>query len=124
MAKIYRVIQMKLNQLVCENVRVISQQSVFKRYRSDKHFLGVLPTRRRQKSAGIHMERNYAILCTRHRLWSKGQQDLTTRRILKLAQREAAPGAMSAAYNCFVLTVVRRLQSLENTSYLSASLPV
>jgi len=120
MANIYRVIQMKLNQLVCENVSVISQQSVFKRYRSDKHFLGVLPTRRRQKSA----ERNYAILCTRHRLWSKGQQDLTTRRILKLAQREAAPGAMSAAYNCFVLTVVRRLQSLENTSYLSASLPV
>jgi len=40
----------------------MSQQRVFKRYRSDKHFVGVLPTRRRQKSAGLHMERNYAIL--------------------------------------------------------------
>jgi len=40
MAKIYRVIQIKLNQLGSENVHVIDlyQQNVFKRYYSDKHF--------------------------------------------------------------------------------------
>jgi len=41
MAKIYRVIQTKLNQLFWENVHTITdlyQQSVFKRYHSDKHF--------------------------------------------------------------------------------------
>ena len=35
------------------------QQSVFKRYHSDKHFSQFLPTRRRQKSAGTNMEQNY-----------------------------------------------------------------
>jgi len=35
------------------------QQSVFKRYHSDKHFSEFLPTRWRQKSAGTDMEQNY-----------------------------------------------------------------
>jgi len=35
------------------------QQSVFKRYRSDKHFSEFLPTRWWQKSTGIDMEQNY-----------------------------------------------------------------
>ena len=35
------------------------QRSVFKRYHSDKHFSEFLPTRWRQKSIGIDMERNY-----------------------------------------------------------------
>ena len=35
------------------------QQSVFKRYHSDKHFSEFLPTRWRQKSTGIDVERNY-----------------------------------------------------------------
>ena len=39
MAQIYRVIQIKLNPLVYENVHIITdKQSVFKRYHSDKHF--------------------------------------------------------------------------------------
>jgi len=42
MAKIHRVIQIKLNQLVLKNVhmtyQLTYQQSVFKRYHSDKHF--------------------------------------------------------------------------------------
>jgi len=42
------------------------QQSVFKRYHSDKHFSEFLPTRWRQKSTGIDTEQNYvtvALLC-------------------------------------------------------------
>ena len=35
------------------------QQSVFKRYHSDKHFSEFLPTTWRQKSTGIDMEHNY-----------------------------------------------------------------
>jgi len=35
------------------------QQSVFKCYRSDKHFSEFLPTRWRQKSAGTDMKQNY-----------------------------------------------------------------
>ena len=35
------------------------QQSVFKRYHSDKHFSEFLPTGWRQKSTGIDTERNY-----------------------------------------------------------------
>jgi len=35
------------------------QQSVFKRYHSDKHFSEFLLTRWRQKSTGIDMEQNY-----------------------------------------------------------------
>jgi len=38
------------------------QQSVFKRYRSDKHFSAFLPTRRRQKSTGVDTESNYVIV--------------------------------------------------------------
>ena len=34
------------------------QQSVFKRYHSDKHFSDFLPTRWRQKSTGIDVEQN------------------------------------------------------------------
>jgi len=65
MAKIYRVIQVKLNQLglVQENVvwSPTYQQSVgpyYKRYHSDKRFSEFLPTRWRQKSIGIDMEQN------------------------------------------------------------------
>jgi len=36
------------------------QQSVFKRYYSDKHFHELVPTRWRQKSTGTDMEQNYA----------------------------------------------------------------
>ena len=59
MAKIYRVIQIKLNQIVYEMfTRSLDyQQSVFKRYHSDKHFSGFLPTRWRQKSTGIDTEK-------------------------------------------------------------------
>jgi len=41
MAKIYRVIQIKLNQLVQENVRIITDLPIkrIKRYHSDKNFL-------------------------------------------------------------------------------------
>ena len=41
------------------------QQSVFKRYHSDKHFSEFLPTRWRRKPAGIDLEQNYVtvILC-------------------------------------------------------------
>jgi len=35
------------------------QQSVFKRYYSDKHFSEFLPTRWRQKPTAIDMEQNY-----------------------------------------------------------------
>jgi len=49
MAKIYRVIQIELNQLVSENVRVITDLPA-KRYHSIKHFWEFLPTRWRQKS--------------------------------------------------------------------------
>jgi len=57
MAKIYRVIRIKLNQLVYENVHMITDLSteeiLFKRYHSD--ILRVLPIRWRQKSTGIDM---------------------------------------------------------------------
>jgi len=60
MATIYRVIQIKLNQFKKMPIWSLTyQQSVFKRYHSDKHFLGFLPTRWRQKSTGIDMEQNY-----------------------------------------------------------------
>ena len=35
------------------------QQSIFKRYHTDRHFSEFLPTRWRQKSTGIDMEQNY-----------------------------------------------------------------
>ena len=60
MAKIYRVIQIKLNQFKKSSIWSLTyQQSVFKRYHSDKHFSEFLPTTRRQKSTGIYMEHNY-----------------------------------------------------------------
>ena len=61
MAKIYRVIQMKLNRIVFKMFiwSPTYQQSVFKRYHSDKHFSGFLTTRWRQKSTGIDMEQTY-----------------------------------------------------------------
>jgi len=61
MAKIYRVIRIKLNQF--ERVSIWSvtyQQSVFKRYLSNEHLSEFLPTRWPQKSTGIDMEQNYA----------------------------------------------------------------
>jgi len=58
MAKIYRFIQIKLNQSVQENVHVMLtyHESVFKRYHSDEYFSKFLLTRWRQKSTGIDME--------------------------------------------------------------------
>jgi len=49
------------------------QQSVFKRYHSYKHFSEFLPTRRRQKSTGIDVERNYvtvSVCIFEHWKWS------------------------------------------------------
>ena len=52
------------------------QQSVFKRYHSDKHFSEFLPTRWRQKSTGIDMAQNYVTvtLCivniVRENIWT------------------------------------------------------
>ena len=64
-AKIYRVIQIKLNQLVYVHmITPTYQQSVFKRYHRGKHFSEFSPTRWRQKSTGIDMkeqQRNNAI---------------------------------------------------------------
>jgi len=60
MAKIYRVIQIKLNQLVYENVHLITGLPT-KRILAlslDKHFSELLPTRWRRKSTGIDMEQN------------------------------------------------------------------
>ena len=61
MAKIDRAVQIKLNQLFKKSSiwSLTYQQSVFKRYHSEKHFSEFLPTRRRQKSTGIDMELNY-----------------------------------------------------------------
>jgi len=62
MAKIYRLIQIKLNQLVQENVYMITDlplKRIFKRYHSDKHFSEFLRTKWRQKSTGIDKEQNY-----------------------------------------------------------------
>jgi len=75
MTKIYRVIQIKLNQLVEENVHMITNLPTkhIKRYHNDKHFSKFLPTRRRQKSAGIDMEQKTYItvtLCIRARHFS------------------------------------------------------
>ena len=41
------------------------QQSVFKRYHSDKHFSQFLPTKWRQKSTGIDMEQHYVTVSIR-----------------------------------------------------------
>ena len=60
MAKIYRVIQIKLNQIKKMSIGPLTyQQRVFQRYQSDKHFSEFLPTRWRQKSTGIDTEQNY-----------------------------------------------------------------
>jgi len=68
MEKIYRVIQIKLNQLVEENIHTQTyQQIVFKRYHGDEHFSEFLRTRWRQKSTGIDMERNYVTVTLRIR---------------------------------------------------------
>jgi len=60
MAKIYRVIEIKLKQFKKMSIQSLTyQQSVFKSYHSDRHFSEFLPTRRRQKSTGIDMKQNY-----------------------------------------------------------------
>ena len=61
MAKIDRAVQIKLNQLFKKSSTwsLTYQQSVFKRYHSEKHYSEFLPTRRRQQSTGIDMEQNY-----------------------------------------------------------------
>ena len=71
MAKIYRVIRIKLLiPLAYENVHM----SVFKRCRSDKYFSELLPTRRRQKSTGIDMERNYVTVTVRRAYISENNE--------------------------------------------------
>ena len=87
MAKIYRVFQIKLNQLVYEMCTwsMTYQQSVFKRYHSDRHLSEFLPTRWRQKSTGIDMEQNYVtvIICITamwhrsHGMWRAGSMKLS-----------------------------------------------
>jgi len=69
MVKIYRVIEIKLNQLVQENVRTITDLA-------DNAYVSAItvrnishefsPNRRRQKSTGTDTERNYVAvtLCT------------------------------------------------------------
>jgi len=59
MAKIYRVIQIKLNQLVSENVHMISdlEQNVFKRYHSIKYLSEMIKIA--AKINCIDMEQNY-----------------------------------------------------------------
>jgi len=68
MTKIYRVIQIKLNDLVLKMsiCSLTYQQSIFRCYHSDKHFSRFLSTRWRRKSTGIDMEQNYVTvtLCT------------------------------------------------------------
>ena len=62
MAKIHRVIEIKLNPLVEENMSTWSltyQQIVFVRYHRDRHSSEFLTARWRQKSTGIDMEQNY-----------------------------------------------------------------
>jgi len=52
-----------------ESVSLLTyQQSVFKRYHGDKHFSEFLPTRCRQKSTGIDMER----ITSRSPAWRSG----------------------------------------------------
>jgi len=62
MARIDRVIQIKLNQLVQENVHMSTALQSKRIYRchSDKHFSQFLPTRWRRLSTGIDKEQNYA----------------------------------------------------------------
>ena len=63
MAKICRVIQIELNDLVIKmSIRSLTYQQSVGLYRcchSDKHFSRFLPTRWRRKSTGIDMEQNY-----------------------------------------------------------------
>ena len=71
MAKIYRVIQIKLNQFKKMSIwSLTDQQSVFKHYHSDNHFSEFLPTIQRQKSTGTDMKQNYVnvtfTLCILH----------------------------------------------------------
>ena len=56
MAKIYRVIQMKLNHLVEENVHTTQRIWALSQWQT---FITVLPTRWRHKSTGIDTEQNY-----------------------------------------------------------------
>jgi len=50
--------QIKLTELVHENVHMITDIPT-KRYNSDKYFSEFLPTRWRQKSAGVDIKENY-----------------------------------------------------------------
>jgi len=60
MAKIYRVIQITLNQLVYKKVHMITDLPTWriKRYHSDKQFSEFLPTRWRQQSTGMDIGQN------------------------------------------------------------------
>jgi len=65
MAKICRVIQI-LSELKKMFIWSLTyQQSVFKRYHSDKNLSEFLSTRWQQKSTGTDMEQNYVTVCIR-----------------------------------------------------------
>jgi len=61
MAKIYCVIQKNwISYFKKMSIWSLTyQESLFKRYHSDKHFSEFLPTRWRQKPTGTDMEQNY-----------------------------------------------------------------
>ena len=64
MAKIYRVIQINLNQRLFNKMSIWSltyQRSVFKRCQSDKHFSEFLPTRWRQKSTATKLRQCHSM---------------------------------------------------------------
>jgi len=64
MARIYRVIQIKLNQLAYENAHMITDlptKCIYKGCFGDKSFSEFLPTRWWQKSSGIDMEQNTSL---------------------------------------------------------------
>ena len=64
MAKIYRVVYIKLSQLVQENVHMITDLPTkrFKRYHGDKHFSEFFSYKMSAKSTGIDMAQNYVII--------------------------------------------------------------
>jgi len=59
------------------------QQSLFKRYRSDKHFSEFLSTRWRQKSTGIDTERNYVAVTLCRPILTRRQLQFARRRMLR-----------------------------------------
>ena len=70
MAKMYHVIQIKLNQFK-KNVHHWLTNKAYKRYHNDEDFSEFLAARWRQKSTGIDMEQNYVTvtLCIPYLTW-------------------------------------------------------